>query len=254
MSKLALRTLDQLAIDDERSFHRVALYGDLKRTLERAKYRFRVMDKPNWDRALLLNLTYWNPESGGDVLVGETISADVVTHVAWHHLAALALSPTKSGLSASAMFLGESIASAFDLYLVGRLLTDAPRSSFLATQVPAMSEVAQNAGLGAKAFEALLLRIARSPDRAFADLRTLLFDATTALHESRDAKSALTALGKFDRHPLAPLLHHYELSNWVLYARAYGKKGVDRKVAVVDRALRKSDALMWLTRQWLSQP
>ena len=67
--------------------------------------------------------------------------ADVVAHAAWHYLAARALAPAAGrSLSVDALFLGEAIASAFDVYLVGRLLGHAPRSTFLETQVPAMAE------------------------------------------------------------------------------------------------------------------
>src|SRR5580704_13444691 len=117
------RTLGQLAIEDERSFRHVALYADLKEILLRDRYVFRALPEPQegrWDRALLLNLTFWGG-AGGDVLESESISADVVMHAAWHHLAAAALG-VRGGVppSAQALFLGESIASAFDIYLVGR--------------------------------------------------------------------------------------------------------------------------------------
>ena len=58
--------------------------------------------------------------------------------------------------SAGALFLAESIASAFDLYLVGRLLPNAPECDFVTTQVPLMAECAGDAGLPEPAFSALL--------------------------------------------------------------------------------------------------
>src|SRR4051794_976680 len=104
------RTIDSLTVDDEESFRHVALYDDLKEILRRAKYPFRVLPAPSegrWDRALFLNLTYWGTDGGGDVLVEDHLAADVVAHVAWHHLAKGALKST----SPAALFLGESIAS-----------------------------------------------------------------------------------------------------------------------------------------------
>src|ERR1700690_2016531 len=119
------RTLDQLTIRDEPSFRHVALYADLKSVLARAAYAFRVMPAPyerRSDRSLLLNLTFWGADAGGDILAEGAIDADVITHVAWHHLASRALGDSGEKPSVAALFLGESIASAFDLYLVGRLL------------------------------------------------------------------------------------------------------------------------------------
>jgi hypothetical protein len=212
----------------------------------------------NWDRALLLNLTFWRPEDGGDLLVDETIPADVVAHVAWHHLASAALAPQPGDRpSVQALFMGEAIASAFDVYLVGRLLGHAPDSSFLETQVPAMKETAEAAGVAEDEFEALLRTVADGPERAFAELRALLFDATNAVYASRNAAEAWTALARLDGHRFAPLLHRYELSNWVLYARAYGAGGdretkVDAATRALDATLRQqSDPLEWLSAHWI---
>lgn len=245
------KLLDELEIEDKRSFRHVGLYGELEEVLRRAKYRFRVLTGPlegRADRALLLNLTFWSADAGGDVLCEPVLPADVVAHVAWHHLAAKAVTPR----SVEGMFLGESIASAFDVYLAGRLLGHAPKSTFLATQVPAMADAAADAGLDDEGFEALLEYINADPDRAFNELRALLYDATLALYHATPA-NALATLAAFDKHRFAPLLHHYELSNWVLYARAYGDKTPDERAIAIDKSLREEKApLDWLTAQWVT--
>src|SRR5882672_169115 len=93
------RTLDELTIRDERSFRHIALYADLKEVLLRNKYPFRVLpaaESHRADRALLLNLTFWGADAGGDLLVDNSVEADVVAHAAWHHVAARALAPLPS--------------------------------------------------------------------------------------------------------------------------------------------------------------
>ncbi len=253
------RTIDELTVEDERSFRHVALYADLKEVLRRAKYPFRVLPdslEGRADRALLLNLTFWGADAGGDLLESDTIPADVVAHAAWHHLAAKAL-PHGGKPSAAALFLGEAIASAFDVYLVGRLLGHAPNSSFLETQVPAMAEATEAAGLDEDGFESMLEAIAEGPERAFADLRELLFDATSALHACTDAEQASDALARFDEHRFATLLHRYELSNWVLYARAYGDREAEatsgEPARALDAALRSDKLpLERLVRDWVT--
>ena len=250
--KLPTRTLDELRIDDEASFRHIALYDALKQALRRDGYRFRVAEGSSWDQVLFLNLTFWDASDQGDVLVEPSLDADVVAHVAWHHLARAALRGAPP--SAEALFLGESIASAFDLYLVGRLLGHAPDAQMLETQVPAMAEVAARAGLDEDAFEALLGEIAADPDRAFEDLRELLFDASSALVRCASVTEAAEALAKLESRRFASLLHHYEISNWVLYARAYAPPAgaVDPAVRAVDQALRAAPvALDWLERAWL---
>jgi hypothetical protein len=251
------RTVSELTIEDERSFRHVALYADLKDVLVRASYPFRVLPEAlagRMDRALLLNLTFWGADAGGDVLESDTIPADVVAHAAWHHLAAKALPATRDArASVDALFLGEAIASAFDVYLVGRLLGHAKSSSFLESQVPAMADAADAAGLSEEDFEALLEGIAADPERAFADLRELLFDATSALFGCAGVDDALASLAAFDGHRFASLLHRYELSNWVLYARAYGDPHPDERARAVDAALRREAApIDWLTTAWIA--
>jgi hypothetical protein len=256
--RLARRTVDELTIEDEESFRHVALYADLKEVLRRSRYAFRVLPRARSvraDRALLLNLTFWSAEAGGDILAEDRVPADVVAHAAWHHLAAGAFaSGPGAPLSVDALFFGEAIASAFDVYLVGRLLGHAPRSTFLSTQVPAMAATAEAAGLSAARFEALVAGLAAAPERAFAQLRELLTDATAALFACKDGEGAFAALAAFDRHPLNALLHRYELSNWVLYARAApGSAKADRRVRAVDRALRRAASpLDWLAENWIS--
>ena len=258
-SSLALqkRRIDALTIEDERSFRHVGLYADLKEILRLDGYEVRVLPaslEGRWDRALFLNLTFWGAGEGGDILDGEQIPADVVAHAAWHHLAARAFGG--GAQSAEALFLGEAIASAFDVYLVGRLLGHAPESSFLETQVPAMAEAAQAAGLSDERFEALLDEIAAAPERAFEDLRALLVDATRALLACTSADAALAALAPFDGHRFGPLLHRYELSNWVLYARAYGQApatAVGADARDVDAILRADGVVSidWLETNWV---
>ncbi len=258
-------TLDQLIIDDEPSFKHVGLYGDLKAILLQDGYRFRALAgdaSGRWDRALFLNLTFWGADAGGDVLHEERIPADVVAHAAWHHLAARALAPSGvpsseepgAPLSADALFFGEAIASSFDLYLVGRLLGHAPRSTFLETQVPALADAAAAAGLDDDAFDALLQSVAADPDRAFEDLRQLLFDAATTLLGAKDVEAALPLLARFDDHRFGALLHHYELSNWILYARAYASSALepDPTVRAFDRELREAKgAVDVLESRWV---
>jgi hypothetical protein len=188
------------------------------------------------------------------VLTEAAISADVVAHVAWHHAARRALGPAAA--SAGGLFLAEAVASAFDLFLVGRLLGHAPDAAFLETQVPAMADAASAAGLSDDDFEALLQGVSADPDRAFEDLRELLFDAATALVSCRDVDAAAGALERFDAHRFAPLLHHYELSNWILYARAHAPDTLTAlapAVRDVDAALRAAPvALDLLERDWLA--
>lgn len=247
--------LDALTIEDEASFTHVALYARLKRALRGSEQRFLIPEdgtELSWDRAVFLNLTYWS--GGADVLCEPSIAADVVAHVAWHHLAARELAAAVP--CAQSLFFGESIASAFDMYLVGRLLPNVPDSDFISTQVPIMREAAEEAGMGQTQFEALLQFVCDQPEQAFEALRALLLDAASGLYACTGAEQAQALLERLADHRFAPLLHHYQLSNWVLYARAYA--AVDpaqgARVAQLDAQLRTAgDSLRWLAAHWLPE-
>jgi hypothetical protein len=242
--------ITELEVGDEPSFRHVALYADLKEVVRRLELRFLVPKEPiSFDRALLLNLAFWDPGTS-DVLVDAVIDADVVAHVAWHALADKNLAP-----SAAAHVLGEAIASAFDMYLVGRLLGHSPDSSFLGSQVPRMAEVAEAAGMSSESFETLLEDVARSPEAAFEEVRQLLFDAGTALLRERTPVGAASALAALDGRKFAPLLHHFELVTWVLRGRLDASKEAEsagQDARELDAKLRAApDAIAFLEEHWV---
>lgn len=257
MVKLPSVRFSDLSVDDEASFSHVGLYADLRRIVEQSDHRFLVLHgnvrSASWERALFLNLTFWHAAEPTEVLVDKHIPADVVAHVAWHLLAAKTFAGDAKRLSAEALLLSEAIASAFDLYLVGRLLGHRPDAEFLQTQVPAMADAAENAGMSDADFEKMLESIADDPERAFEDLRALLFDAAIALVGCSDVAAAVEVLEGLEGRRFAALLHHYELSNWVLYARAFGgEKSADAHARAVDTALRNASvAVDWLEQQWV---
>lgn len=256
-------TLDQFTIRGERALRGIGVYTALKKRLVRDRFVFRVPEEgsvqANADRVLFLNLTYWNAGENSDVLVDASIDADVVAHTAWHHVAnaALAGQAAPGAPTAAAMFLGESVASAFDVYLIGHMLRSGQRTAFLSTQVPAMSAAAYGAGLDETDVAALLASVAAEPDRAFEALRELLFDACLALVACPNVDAAYAALDTFRDRPFVGLLHHFEISNWVLHARAYAAPpavggAAEDPAVVMDRALRAApNALEWLEAHWL---
>ena len=175
--------LAELTIDDERSFAHVALYGRLKQALlgrTSGSWSPLPTRRISWDRATV-------PEPD---LLDRRRRAVRGPHPG-RRRRPRRLAPPGQGRAEgdrpaprppAALFFAEAIASAFDLYLVGRLLPNAPDADFIATQVPIMSDCAQAAGLSEAAFAALLEDVARAPEAAFEELRALLFDAANALY------------------------------------------------------------------------
>jgi len=256
-------SLDELTIDDEASFRPIAIYERLKGVLRRAGHRFKVAgtgENASWDRVLFLNLTFWSSSDEASVLCDEHIAPDVIAHTALHHVVdrELARVSAAGAPSPAALLFAEAIASAFDLYLVGRLVRTAPQCDFVTSQLPLMAEAAEQAGLDEAGFARLVESVSAAPERAFEDLRALLVDAGTALLACADAEEAHQALERFAGHRFAPLIHHYQLSNWILYTRADARTVTrdpashDDGVHGLDRALRDSpDSLAWLETHWL---
>jgi hypothetical protein len=258
--QLELVPLARLRVRDERSFRHLPLYTRLKARLLEDGQHFRAPPRGapplDWSRALALNLVAWGAADPADVLVERAVDADVLMHAAWHHVVRGLLSEGEEGASAEALLFGEAVASAFDLYLVGAVLGRVPRSAFLRSQLPAMAAAAEAAGQPAAAFRDAMAAVAAAPEAAFEDLRTLLFDLTTELVAGPGAAGVDGAAAAFARHAghrFAPLLHHFELAGWVLYARAHGRTGPDPEVRALDAAMRAApDSLALLAERALA--
>jgi hypothetical protein len=242
--------LDDLQLLDEQSFRHVGVYRALKRAIGNPE--FAVLPVERADHALLLNLGFWRPGDLAEVLPDEFLTADQLAHNAWHIVAARKLGAAAH--STAGMLLAEAIASAFDVYLVGRVLGHAPNSPFLTTQVPPMADAAQEAGLDQGGFEALLVRFSEEPEAAFESLRRLLFDTASGLVGAADVDAAAAVLERADEHELAPLLHHFAIQNWILFARTHADGAASGDAALeVDRALRAaSSSIDWLEANWLA--
>lgn len=245
--------LRALGIDDEADFADLPHYAALRDLLLEADVVYRVPTAGSplarWDRVLLLNLGFWSPGEPDDVLEGRAITADVVAHRAWHHLAHHELGAASG--SVEGLMLGEAIASAFDVYMLGMLLRTRPDAQMLDSQVPAMTATLEEAGLAEPAIEAFFARFAAQPAQCFESLRQLLFEVGVALTGAQGAEAAAEVLLAFDAHPMAPLLHHFELATWSLYARAHAKGDGAAATELHAQLVAEHDALDWLVRHWL---
>ena len=249
VSRVSLRDLH---IEDEVAYRHVGLYAELKAVMARPHVTFGVLDASSAGRddAQLLNLAFWQPGDVAEVLSEPVITADQLMHNAWHVLAQDAFGEAAG--SAHGLLLAEAIASAFDIYLVGRLLGHSPDAQFLQTQVPAMADAAAEAGMDDDGFASLLQRAASEPEACFDALQQLLFTVAKELAAATGIDAADDVLQAHRGHPFAPLLHHYELVTWVLYARCYGSDSDTAAVEQIQAAMAKGNGLEWLSEHWLA--
>ncbi len=100
----------------------------------------------------------------------------------------------------------------------------------------------------------MLQSVVDDPEGAFEGLRALLFDACASLLHARDVDDAATRLEALDGRRFAPLLHHYEVSNWILFARANAPDGLspDPRVRALHASLSAAPASVdWLHHHWV---
>ncbi|MBL4688924.1 MAG: hypothetical protein JKY37_30315 [Nannocystaceae bacterium] len=246
--------LSALTVEDEHDFAAMPLYPRLKQALLDAAVTYRVpapgSKLSRWDHVLLLNLGFWTPTEPDDVIEGRVLTADVIAHRAWHHLAASALGPGATTLEG--LMLGEAIASAFDAYMIGHLLTSRPDAAMLESQLPAMSDAMLEAGLTDDECSKIFATFSEDPHAAFKQLLTLLYEVGVALCQCDGAEAAAHVLDAASTRPLAPLLHHYRLATWVLYSRGQ-PPGVDGApaAALATEILASDDPLDLLLTRWL---
>ena len=182
-----------------------------------------------------LNRTFWT--SAGDVLASREAPVDVLAHAAWHHVVRAAAPKA----SVEGALIGEAIASAFDLYLVGAALRVAPDAELLATQVPRLAEAAADGGMKERAFATVLKDAARDPERIFGELYALLADAGLKLARVDDPMLAARVVDTLAARRLGPLLFHYDVSGWLLHARAHATtRAADPAARAIDRTIRRA--------------
>ena len=243
-----------LVVDDEQSFETLAEYRALKSALLRSECPFLVTSEADGEQSSrLLNLAYWDPAEFLEVLPEAALSADQFAHNALHYCGHRALGA--AACSVEGILFVESIASAADIYWLGRLLTEDPYAGFLESQVPAMSEAAESAGVAADEFAGLLQAAAADPSAAFGALRRTLFDTAIALVNATSVDEADEVLRAEAEQPWSALRHHYALSNWVLFARINGDKGAENDaVRSADKRLRESeDPMTDLASMWFPE-
>ncbi|MDP3274756.1 MAG: hypothetical protein Q8Q09_06130 [Deltaproteobacteria bacterium] len=252
-------TLDALRIDDEHVFESVEHFVALRETVREAGLTFRVAPEASvhaeWSRVLFLNLTYWHGSEGNsDALASRNIPADVVTHVAWHYLAQRALLGDFTGES---MLMGECIASAYDLFLLGSLWCKKVDCDFVSALREALFAMFEEQGMTHHEFELWLDGLAHDPERAFEDLRALLFDLCVGLLASKSLDDAVAVFDAHSDRRFAGIVHHYELSNWLLHTRAYAatRLDMDPQVRALDASLRAAARpVQWLADTWIATP
>jgi hypothetical protein len=250
------RHLDELDVHEQPALRKVPYYEELKEVLRQGRVPFRLFpeaSRARADHALLLNVVFWDAGAVDDIIERPLVGAYSIPHIAWHYLTARALAPAPGRLSAGGWVLGESIASAFDLFLLGHLLREDPGAPTARVIVDRLHAAVLRAGGSDDQMRSLAGGARDDPEAAFADLRELLFVGTQALLECERSDDAFAVLRQIDAQPLGCLFHAYRVADWVLQVKASGAKRDDEAVDRLDAELRAQRApVAWLIDRWLT--
>jgi hypothetical protein len=117
--------------------------------------------------------------------------------------------------------------------------------------VPSLTQTSATASLQVQT----ALGTANAAVPLFAVQPGIFFDAASGLVACAGVEEADALLASFAGHRFAPLLHHYELASWVLFARAYASRTPDPEVRAFDAELRAAaDPVERLAARWIGRP
>ncbi len=208
----------ELVIEDEADYRAAGLGRLLALScgfLERAGVRFGVMPEGR-GTARLASLLSWQVAERLELLDEACVASDQLVHFALHQMVDRRLGHDDP----YAVLLAETIASASDLYLLGKLAATDREPAFLVDTMESFSAWFELYAGDPDDLERLLASTVADPYAAMRSLCRYLLAATAPLLYPRDERSVTDTLTKAARDRAYPLLHHYNTTNWVLSIRA----------------------------------
>lgn len=218
--------------------HQIQLLESARALLERLTIKAEVVDlKPGLAR--LLNLSFWHPNHQTEYLDSKELTGDLLIHIACHQLIHLRFGSQDTAYR----ILGEVLASASDLYLVGLFAqaVDQEETEFLAETIESFHFYYETYG-SLTALESVLEQCIEHPFETFTSLALYLNEFVQALlFPAAEMERVLADLSK---SPFYPLVHHYHLANWVVSLRGSQppNEGSSSRVALFFQELSQGEA------------
>lgn len=165
--------------------------------------------------ARLLNLLQWDLQAATETIDGDGPIADQVIHAAMHHFSDACFGSD----TAQTMLFGECLASAIDFYLLGKILAARIETDFVIDTIDSLASYYEQYG-DPEQLQTILETASAEPYPTFIQIASYLYQAVAPLLNARDPHTISQHLLKAQDHPYWPLLHHYNIGNWVLTLRA----------------------------------
>lgn len=210
--------LDALQLIDADIYTRAAipLLEPAKTLLKRKNVQAAVLEG-QVGRARLVNLLAWDPSDHLEYLDNNSIEADQVLHFAMHQLA----EHTWGSARAVDLITAEALASAVDIYLLGKLAEAGEEPGFLIDTLDSWGFFYEQYA-DEDRLKQLLQNMIDDPFASFQRLTRFLIKATLPLLRLNDGTALSKHLAECEAEDFYPLLHHYNVTNWVLAVRARG--------------------------------
>ena len=209
-------TIEALEVFEEDRFRRagIELYDLAFGFLRRTGVQFRILPQ-GMGLSRVVNHLIWQADHHLEFLDGKIIHPDQVIHVATHCL----LDRLWPEAGPERLLLAETLASATDLYLLGKLMRAGEEATFLEDTLGSFDYYFELYGSTSPPLEELLQTIHDAPFRAMMDLSDYLFRfCLPFLRGTIDEQTLTRSVEK--NQPFYPLIHHYHVTNWILNLRA----------------------------------
>jgi len=179
-----------------------------------AANRTRAVIVPRAGLARLLNLVHWDVATHLEYLDERAVYADQLCHFAAHQL----IDALLGSRDPYALLFAEAFASALDFYLLGKLIQAGEETGFLIETIESFTTYYELYD-SEDQLELVLTRTGEAPFTLMAEVADYLFQCAILLMSKADPGEIMQALGWLAEGPLYPLVHHYNVSNWVLAIR-----------------------------------
>ena len=203
--------LSDLAIDEADAFRRAGI--DLLDAALPLLKNHRFIVTPGKGLARLADLLNWRAGALCEHIDRRGVSADQVIHFAIHHVLDQNLEENHPG----AVLLAECLASASDLYLLGKLSQAGEETAFLSDTIESMCSYYEMYAAEPDHLEQFFAAFLENPFETMVETACFLFHFGAAFLKSEPDLAVLT---RFSENARYPLVHHYNLTNWILTIRA----------------------------------
>ncbi len=171
----------------------------------------------------LMNLLYWRAEAKREYVDGESVYADQVVHFALHQLVATRVSANHPRVD----LFAECLASAADVYLMGKLIQAGIESEFMQETLTSFGAYYEMYAQDERHFQRLLEQTGETPFTSMLELIDYLERFCLVLLKPGEADAAQAELLPMTAHFFYPLVHHYHVANWVLTLRDRRSDGLE---------------------------